>query len=59
MKSKIYSSIFVILALIILIYDICAGDQIANWIFVCIGLLVIAQLINIFGKQKTQQPCQK
>lgn len=52
-KSKLLSSLFVIAALIILIYDLCAGEQIDTWVFLCIGLLVAAQLINIFGANDT------
>ena len=54
MRNKTLSTLFVILALTILVYDICAGEHISAWMFACIGLLVAAQLIAILGKQKTK-----
>lgn len=60
MKSKLLSSLFVIAALVILIYDLCAGEQIDTWIFLCVGLLVAAQFINIFQtNDKTSKTKQK
>ena len=53
MNSRIVSSIFVVLALGILIYDVLAGERVAPWILVCPGLLVAGLLVNIFGGAKT------
>jgi len=49
MNSKIVSSVFV--ALGILFYDVCAGERVAPWVYLCLGLLVAAQLINLFGNK--------
>ena len=49
MNSKIVSSVFVVAALGILFYDVCAG--VAPRAYICVGLLVAAQLINLFGNK--------
>lgn len=35
----------------ILFYDVCAGERVAPWVYICVGLLVAAQLINLFGNK--------
>lgn len=52
MNSKVVSSVFAVAALGILLYDVCAGERIAPWVYACVGLLVAAQLINVFGNKK-------
>lgn len=51
MNSKIVSSVFTVAALGILVYDVCAGERVAPWVYICVGLLVAALLINIFGNK--------
>ena len=51
MNSKIVSSVFVVAALGILFYDVCAGERVAPRAYICVGLLVAAQLINLFGNK--------
>lgn len=53
MNSKVVSSVFAVAALGILVYDICAGEQVAPWVYICVGLLVTAQLVNLLGPVKT------
>ena len=51
MNSKIVSSVFVVAALGILFYAGCAGERVAPRADICVGLLVAAQLINLFGNK--------
>ena len=46
MNSKIVSSVFAVAALGILFYDVCAGERVAPWVYICVGLL-----INLFGNK--------
>lgn len=50
MNSKVVSSVFAVAALGILFYDVCA-ERVAPWVYLCVGLLVAAQLINVFGNK--------
>ena len=51
MNSKVVSSVFAVAALGIPLYDVCAGERVAPWVYLCVGLLVAAQLINVFGNK--------
>ena len=37
MNSKIVSSVFVVAALGILFYDVCAGERVAPRAYICVG----------------------
>lgn len=52
MKRKIIGVIIIILSLGIVTYDLCAGDYVSPTAYVAVGLLVMGNLIQIFGKQK-------